>query len=121
MKTLKQIIKFIIVVAIPIVTLFFYVYNIQEVFSSSISNIVICHIGILIILFNAIFYSYHMSNTKLWKRFTINIVPAFGFFIGHADSGNIQILFGCFGIEFNYVGLFSKEKPRFNLKKQSKL
>jgi hypothetical protein len=119
MKTLKKIVKFIVVVAIPIVTLSFYVYNIEQVFSLSTSNIVICHLGILLTFFNAIFYSYHMSNTKIFNRFNASIVPAFGFLIGHHDSGSIQILIACIGIDFNYIGLFRKS-TNSNLKKENR-
>jgi hypothetical protein len=119
MKTLKKIVKFIVVVAIPIVTLSFYVYNIEQVFSLSILNIVICHLGILLTFFNAIFYSYHMSNTKIFNRFTASIVPAFGFLIGHHDSGSVQLLIGCVGLEFNYVGLYRKS-TNSNLKKENR-
>ena len=121
MKTLKQIIKFLAVVAAPLVALFFYVYYIQEIFSLDIIYFILCHVALLLVIYNAIFYSYHMSNTKVFKRFNASIVPAFGLLIGHDDAGSIQILIGCVGIEFNYIGLCRKQKPRFNLKKENQL
>jgi len=121
MKTFKQIIKFLVVIAAPIVAIFFYLYNINEIFTLELSYIVLWHICILFICFNSLFYSFHMSNTKVFKRFNIRIVPAFGLIIGHDDSGSIHILIACVDIEFDYIGLCSKKKPRFNLNKESKL
>lgn len=114
MKTLKQIIKFLAVVAAPLVAMFFYVYYIQEIFSLDIIYIVLCCIALLLVIYNAIFYSYHMSNTKVFKRFNVSIVPAFGLLIGHDDSSSIQLLLGCVGIEFNYNGLCRKQKLKSN-------
>ncbi len=120
MKTLKQIIKFFFVFIAPLTAMIFYLHNINEIFSLQLSYIILWHIGILFIYFNAIFYSFHMSNTKVFNRFTVTIVPAFGLLVGHHDSGSIQLLIGCVAIEFNYNGLFRKQKPRFNLKKENK-
>lgn len=63
-----------------------------------------------------------MENLKkTMKRFKVCMVPAFGLFIGYDDSGSIQVLLGCVGIEFNFIGLCRKQKPRFNLKKENQL
>lgn len=117
---MKEIIKFFFVFVAPLTTMFFYLYNINVIFNLQVHYIILCHIAVLFIYFNAIFYSYHMSNTKIFNRFIITIVPAFGLLIGHHDSGTIQLLIGCLAIEFNYNGLCRKQKPRFNLKKENK-
>ena len=119
MKTLKQIIKFLAVVAAPLVALFFYVYYIQEIFSLNVIYLILCHVALLLVIYNAIFYSYHMSNTKIFRRFNASIVPAFGLFIGYDDSGSIQILLGCLGIEIDCTGLCRKS-TNSNLKKENK-
>lgn len=112
MKTLKKIIKFLVVVAVPSVTLFFYLYYIEEIFSQNIIFILSCSIALLLTIYNAIFYSYHMSNTRIFDRFTVSIVPAFGLLVGHDNSGSIQILIACVGIDFNYKDLFTEDKPK---------
>ena len=112
MKTFKKLIKFLTVVTGPSVALFFYVYYIQEIFSLDIAYIILCHVLLLVVFFNAVFYSYHMSNTKIFDRFTLSIVPAFGLLVGHDNSGSIQILIACVGIDFNYKNLFTEEKPK---------
>ena len=114
MKTFKKIIKFLVVVAAPVTAVFFYVYNIQELFSLDISYLILWHIALLFVLYNALFYSYHMSKTTILSRFHVSIVTAFGFFVAYENTSNIQILIGCIGIEFNYKGLFTKEKPKGN-------
>ncbi len=119
MRTLKKIIKFLAVVAAPLIAVFLYIYYIQEIFSLDLHYLVLCHVALLLVIYNAIFYSYHMSNTKIFKRFTAGIVPAFGLFIGHDDRGSIQVLVGCVGIEFNYVGLCRKS-TNSNLKKENR-
>jgi len=121
MKTLKQIIKFLVVAAAPVTSVFLYVHNIKELFNQNILYIILWHLALVFVLYNALFYFYHMSNTKVFKRFNASIVPAFGLLVGHDDSGSIQILIGCVGIEFNYIGLCRKQKPRFNLKKENQL
>jgi hypothetical protein len=120
MKTLKQIIKFFFVFIAPLTAMIFYLYNINEIFSLQVPYIILCHIAVLFIYFNALFYSYHMSNTKIFNRFTVTKVSAFGLLIGHHDLGMIQLLIGCVAIEFNYNDLCRKQKPRFNLKKENK-
>lgn len=119
MKTFKQIIKFLAVIAAPVTALFFYIYYVHEIFSLDIHYLLLCHIAVLLVFYNALFYSFHMSKTSIFKRFTANIVPAFGLFIGHDDIGSIQILIGCVGIEFNYVGLCRKS-TNSNLKKENR-
>jgi hypothetical protein len=121
MKTLKQIIKFLAVVAAPLVALILYGYYIQEIFSLNIIQLLLCHVALLLVIYNAIFYSYHMSNTRVFKRFNASIVPAFGLLIGHDDSGSIQILIGCVGIEFNYIGLCRKKPKGNHFKKENQL
>jgi hypothetical protein len=119
MKTLKQIIKFLAVVAAPVTALSFYVYYAQEIFSLDLHYLLLCHIAVLVVFYNALFYSFHMSKTSIFNRFTTSIVPAFGLLIGHHDSGSVQVLFGCIGIEFNYIGLCRKS-TNSNLKKENK-
>lgn len=119
MKTLKKIIKFLAVVAAPLVALILYGYYIQEIFSLNIIQLLLCHVALLVVIYNAIFYSYHMSNTKIFRRFNASIVPAFGLLIGHDDSGSVQVLIGCVGIEFNYIGICRKSTNN-NLKKENK-
>jgi len=119
MKTLKQFFKFLFVIAAPLVATTYYVTNITEIFSNRPLIICAYTFALILVLFNAVFYSFHMSNTKIFKRFTLNVVPAFGLFIGYDDMGSIQILIGCVGIEFNYVGLCRKS-TNSNLKKENK-
>lgn len=119
MKTLKQIIKFLAVIVAPITALSFYVYYVHEIFSLDLHYLLLCHIAVLVVFYNALFYSFHMSNIKVFNRFNTSIVPAFGFLIGHHDSGSIQILIACIGIDFNYVGLCRKSTSR-NLKKENR-
>ena len=114
MKTFKKLIKFLVVIATPALALFFYVYNIQELFSLNVPYIILWHLALVFVLYNALFYSYHMSKTTILSRFHIALVPAFGLFIAHDDTGCIQMLIACVGIEFNYKGLFTKEKPKGN-------
>jgi hypothetical protein len=119
MRTLKKIIKFLAVVAAPLIAVFLYIYYIQEIFSLDLHYLVLCHVALLLVIYNAIFYSYHMSNTKIFRRFNASIVPAFGLFIGYDDSGSIQILLGCLGIEIDCTGLCRKS-TNSNLKKENK-
>lgn len=119
MKTLKKIIKFLVVVATPLTALFLYVNYVEEIFSLDLHYLLLCHIAVLFIFYNAIFYSFHMSNTKIFRRFNASIVPAFGLLVGHDDSGSVQVLIGCVGIEFNYIGICRKSTNN-NLKKENK-
>jgi len=112
---LKKTIKFTVVIAIPALALFFYVYNIKELFNLHIPYIILWHLALIFVLYNALFYSYHMSKTTIFSRFHISIVQAFGIFIAHDDTpGQIQMLIGCIAIQFKYKGLFGKQKPNGN-------
>jgi hypothetical protein len=61
-----------------------------------------------------------MNKIKIFKRFNVGIVPAFGFFIGVDKSGSIQILIGFVGIEYNYVGLCRKKIINHNFKPKNR-
>jgi hypothetical protein len=113
-QIIKKTIKFLVVVAIPLIALFLYVHNIKELFNQNVLYIILWHFALLFVLYNAIFYSHHMSKTTISSRFHISIVKAFGIFIAHDDAGLIQLLIGCVGIEFNYKGLLSKQKAKGN-------
>jgi hypothetical protein len=119
MKTLKQFLKLLFVIVAPLVATIYYATNITEIFSSRPLIICAYTFALMLVLFNAVFYSFHMSNTKLWKRFKVYLVPGFGFLIAN-DNPTVLILIGFVAIEFDYTGLCRKKKPRFNLKKENK-
>ena len=113
-QILKKSIKFLVVIACPALALFFYVDNIKELFSLNVPYIILWHLALLFVLYNALFYSYHMSKTTILSRFHISIVPAIGIFIGYDNSKSIQMLIGFIGIDFNCKGLCGKNKPEGN-------
>ena len=108
MKTLKQIIKFFFVFIAPLTAMIFYLYNINEIFSLKVPYIILWHIGILFIYFNALFYSFHMNKTKLFSRWSVTLFKGFGFIIAVDEDVALVIVIGCLGLTFRYNGLFTE-------------
>jgi len=121
MKTkIKQLLKFLFVIAAPLVAFTYYVTHTTEIFSKSPLIICLCTIGLFLVFFNAVFYSFHMSKTKLFSRWSATIFKGFGFMVAIDEDTALVIVIGCIGLTFRYENLFTKEKPRFNLKKENR-
>ena len=112
MKTLLKIIKFLVVIVMPVTALSIYLYNIEALLESETSYIVLWSACLLFVLYNALFYSYYMDKTKIFSRVNVSIVRAFGFFIAIENDYNVQILILCIGIEFKIDKLFGKQKTK---------
>lgn len=115
---IKQFLKFLFVIAAPILAIIYYVAYITEIFSKSPFIICLCTIGLFLVFFNAIFYSIHMSKTKLFSRWSVTVFKGFGLMLAIDEEDALVTIIACFGITFKYGGLFSKEKPRGNHFKQ---
>jgi len=107
-KNIKFLIKFLFVIAAPLVALIYYVAYITEIFSKSPLIICLCTFGLFLVLFNAVFYSSHMSKTKLFSRWSATIFKGFGFMLAIDDEKELIIVIGFIGLSFKYKGLFSK-------------
>jgi hypothetical protein len=105
---LKSFIKFFYVIGLPAISILLYAFNLHKIFSFSLLHIILIHTAVLLVMFNALFYSFHMSKTTMLSRFSISLAPAIGFAIALENSGNIQFLILCIGIEFKYKDLFGK-------------
>jgi hypothetical protein len=105
---IKQLLKFLFVIAAPLVAIIYYVAYITEIFSKSPLIICLCTFGLFLVLYNAVFYSFHMSKTKLFSRWSATIFTGFGFIIALDDDNSVIIVIGCIGLTFRYKGLFSK-------------
>jgi hypothetical protein len=115
MKTkIKQFLKFLFVIALPLVAVIYYVANITEIFSNRPLIICAYTFGVFLVLFNAVFYSFHMSKTKLFSRWSATVFKGFGFMLAIDEDKAIVIVIGCFGLTFRYTDLFTKEKPKGN-------
>ena len=81
----------------------------EDLYDRSIILTALSVVPLLLVFFNAIFYSVHMSKTKLFSRWSTNIFAGFGFIIALDDDNNdVIIVIGCIGLTFRYKGLFSK-------------
>ena len=109
---LKSFIKFFYVIGLPTISILLYAFNLHKIFSLNLLQIILIHTGVLLVMFNALFYSFHMSKTTMLSRFNISLAPAIGLAIALDSPGNIQILILCVGIEFRYKDLFGKTSPK---------
>lgn len=115
MKTkIKQFLKFLFVIGAPLVALIYYVAYITEIFSKSPLIICLCTFGLFLVFFNAVFYSFHMSKTKLFSRWSATIFKGFGLMVAIDEDTALVIVIGCFGLTFRYTDLFTKERPKGN-------
>ncbi len=53
-----------------------------------------------------------MKKPKFLKRFSVNVVPAFGILIA-VDDDSIIFLFGFINVSFNFENLFPEEENKF--------
>jgi CBS domain containing-hemolysin-like protein len=103
---MKQFIKFLFVVASPLVALMYYVIYMNEILGKSSFIIYLYTMGLFLVFFNAIFYSFHMSKVKLFSRWSVTIFKGFGLMAAVEDDCLI-IVIACFGISFRYNGVFT--------------
>ena len=113
-KNIKQLLKFLFVIAAPLVAFTYYVTHTTEIFSKSPLIICLCTIGLFLVFFNAVFYSFHMSKTKLFSRWSATIFKGFGLMVALDDDTALVIVVGCIGLTFRYENLFTKERPKGN-------
>lgn len=108
-KNIKFLLKLFFVIVLPLVTVIYYSTHISLLYDRSIILTALSVVPLLLVFFNAIFYSVNMSKTKLFSRWSTNIFAGFGFIIALDDDNNdVIIVIGCIGLTFRYKGLFSK-------------
>lgn len=113
-KNMKFLLKLFFVIILPLWAVILYATNISLLYDKSLFDCFISTLPLLCIVFNAVFYSYHMSNTKLFSRWSTTIFKGFGFMIAVDDDNVLVIVIGCIGLTFKYENLFTKEKPNGN-------
>jgi hypothetical protein len=107
-KNIKFLLKLFFVIVLPLVTVIYYATHISLVYEKSAILVVLSIVPLLLVFFNAIFYSVHMSKIKLFSRWSATIFTGFGFIIALDDDNDVIIVIGCIGLTFRYKGLFSK-------------
>jgi hypothetical protein len=107
-KNIKFLIKLFFVIVLPLVTVIYYATHISLLYEKSAILVVLSIVPLLLVFFNAIFYSFHMSKTKLFSRWSATMFKGFGFIIAVDDEKELIIVIGFIGLSFKYKGLFSK-------------
>ena len=107
-KNIKFLLKLFFVIVLPLVTVIYYSTHISLLYERSGILAVLSIAPLLLVFFNAIFYSVHMSKTKLFSRWSATIFKGFGFMLAIDDEKALVIVIGCIGLTFKYKGLFSK-------------
>ena len=107
-KNIKFLLKLFFVIVLPLVTVIYYSTHISLLYEKSAILVVLSIVPLLLVFFNAIFYSVHMSKTKLFSRWSATTFTGFGFVIALNDDKELIIIIGFIGLTFRYKGLFSK-------------
>jgi len=107
-KNIKFLIKLFFVIVLPLVASIYYVTHISLLYDRSIILTALSVVPLLLIFFNALFYSSHMSKTKLFSRWSSTMFEGFGLLIALDDEKELIIVIGFIGLSFKYKGLFSK-------------
>ena len=107
-KNIKFSIKLIFVILLPLVTVIYYATNIAILYEKSVVLTILSIAPLFLVFFNAVFYSFHMSKTKLFSRWSATIFKGFGLMVAIDDEKALVIVIGCIGLTFRYKELFSK-------------